>query len=123
MSRSCLQKLAAFRSALSSCKYHHYKEERLVSPNNYYSKVIANEPKSVGSQESKNVVCPNTDDIRLLKEQLADATREQSSQRAALNQQITAQSSQLYELKRILERMSLQLTFNGCMMIAFYIWR
>lgn len=120
MSRSCLQKLATFRNALSSCKYHHYKEERLVSPNNYYSKVIANEPKSVGSQ---NGVCPNTDDIRLLKEQLADATREQSSQRAALNQQITAQSSQLYDLKRMLERMSLQLTFNGCLMIAFYILR
>lgn len=106
------------QSLLSSCNYHHYNEERLVSPNNYYSKTIANEAVSATSQQSQpNLACPNTRDIQFMKSQLATAL----TTLEALKNRPSSSQTHIAKLDETLGTISLQLSVNALLMILFYV--
>jgi len=67
------------RNLCNGRQYHHYKEERLVSPNHYYSKDIA-----TASSQPTDPVCPNTNHIQSILTELATVQRLQDSHRVSL---------------------------------------
>lgn len=125
MFRSCFQKWHCVRgcAAVFPKKYHHYGEERIVSPNNYYSKELASE--SVSPQISSVVGCSSANDIRAIAKQLADIQSVQASQTTAITelQQRPSVKLNIIRVENKLDRLSLQLTISTMVIWGLYLLR
>jgi hypothetical protein len=75
--------ITTFGNARRIRKYHHYDEERLISPNNYYSqKLLRVEPDSLPAETGCS--CPNTNAIASINDKLVAIEHAQKSRNDVL---------------------------------------